>query len=391
MQHHGYKRDKFTNVINLIINEENKTEDLKHDIYVNEKGTIYISEEDIKNLFDPTIYYDEKYNQIITTSNTKVASIAINQKQMVVNNSNISMLDEIIKINNDIYLPISDMAIVYNIKVDYIESTKKVVIDELDTGMIRAIATSNTDMKFRPRGLSKNIGNLKQGETVYCYYTTSKGWRQVRKADGTIGYVKANKLGEEYIVRQDMQKRGQATKIQKSSYDNKSFEISENDGVKIVNLKNVFNISKDSIEVSTEGNNNESNNKIWTVITNNSLGDKTSEVLEDYKMRSILIDLITKKAIENDINGISIEFTGIEDKESLKRFVIECTPKLREVGISTCVVLNDNIEEQDYINVVDYIVEQEEQMQELLNKLGKRNLIIISVAVVILQIGRAHV
>lgn len=276
---------------------------------------------------------------------------------MVVNNSNISMLDEIIKINNDIYLPISDMAIVYNIKVDYIESTKKVVIDELDTGMIRAIATSNTDMKFRPRGLSKNIGNLKQGETVYCYYTTSKGWRQVRKADGTIGYVKANKLGEEYIVRQDMQKRGQATKIQKSSYDNKSFEISENDGVKIVNLKNVFNISKDSIEVSTEGNNNESNNKIWTVITNNSLGDKTSEVLEDYKMRSILIDLITKKAIENDINGISIEFTGIEDKESLKRFVIECTPKLREVGISTCVVLNDNIEEQDYINVVDYIVE----------------------------------
>ena len=31
--------------------------------------------------------------------------------------------------------------------------------------------------------------------------------------------------------------------------------------------------------------------------------------------------------------------------------------ELREVGISTCVVLNDNIEEQDYINIADYIVE----------------------------------
>ncbi len=276
---------------------------------------------------------------------------------MVVNNSNISMLDEIIRINNNIYLPISDMAIVYNIKIDYIESTKKVVIDELDTGMIRAIVTSDSDMKFRPRGLSKNIGTLKKGETVYCYYTTSKGWRQVRKTDGTIGYVKANKLGEEYIVRQDMQKKEQATKIQKNSYENKSFEILENDGVKTVSLKNVFNISKDNVEIATEVNNNESNNKIWTVITNQALGNKTSEVLKDYKMRSILIDLITKKAIENNINGISIEFTGIEDKESMKRFVIECIPKLREVGISTCVVLNDNIEEQDYINIADYIVE----------------------------------
>ena len=40
----GYKRDKYKDVINLIINEENRTEDLKHSIYVNDNGTIYISE-----------------------------------------------------------------------------------------------------------------------------------------------------------------------------------------------------------------------------------------------------------------------------------------------------------------------------------------------------------
>ena len=31
----GYKRDKYTNVTNLIIDEENKTEELKHEIYIN--------------------------------------------------------------------------------------------------------------------------------------------------------------------------------------------------------------------------------------------------------------------------------------------------------------------------------------------------------------------
>lgn len=308
-------------------------------------------------MFDSTIYYDEKYNQIITTSDTKVANIVIDEKQMIINNSNVSMLDSIIRIDNNIYLPISDMSIVYNIKIDYIKETNRVVIDELDTGMIRAIVVDDADIKFKPRGLSKNIGTLKQGETVICFYTTSKGWRQIRTTDGTIGYVKANKLGDEYIVRQDMQKRGEAIKIQKNDYDNKYFEISDNNITKKVTVRNIFNINKNNVEVSEEINNSESDNKVWASITNKSLESRTNDLLKDYKLRTTLIDLIVKKAIENNINGISIEFTEIEDKESMRRFVIECVPKLREVGISTCIVLNDNIEEQDYINIVDYIVE----------------------------------
>ena len=186
----GYKRDKYTNVINLILNEENITEYLKHDIYVNENGTIYISKEDVQNLFDATIYHDDKYNQIITTSDTKVANIAINENQMVVNNSTVSMLDSIIKINENIYLPISDMTIVYNIDVEYIESTNRVIIDELNKGIIKATISEETDIKYKPRGLSKNIGTLKEGESVYCFYTTSKGWRQIRTSDGTIRICK---------------------------------------------------------------------------------------------------------------------------------------------------------------------------------------------------------
>ena len=134
---------------------------------------------------------------------------------MTVNNSNVRMLDSIIRIDNNIYLPISDMEIVYNIKISYIKDTNKVVIEELDKGLIRATAVEDTNIKFKPRKLSKNIGTILQGETVNCFYTTSKGWRQIRKEDGTVGYIKANKLGDEYIVRQDMQKKGDAIKINK--------------------------------------------------------------------------------------------------------------------------------------------------------------------------------
>ena len=67
-------------------------------LYINENKTVYMSEEDVKNFFDENIYYDQKYNQIITTSDTKVANIAVDEKQMTLNSSNVNMLDAIIKI-----------------------------------------------------------------------------------------------------------------------------------------------------------------------------------------------------------------------------------------------------------------------------------------------------
>ena len=187
----GYKRDKYKDVVNLIINEENKTEQLKNEVYVNEEGTIYISEEDIRNLFDKNIYYDEKYNQIITTADTKVANIQIDNKKIIINDSIEPMLNEVIRINNNIYLPIEDMDTVYNIDVKYIKDTNRVIIDNLNKGIIKATVTEKTDIKFRPRSLSKNIGTVETGQSVYCFYTTSKGWRQIRTADGTLRLYKS--------------------------------------------------------------------------------------------------------------------------------------------------------------------------------------------------------
>ncbi len=187
----GYKRDKYKDVINLILNKENKTELLKNEIYVNEKGTIYISQDDIKNLFDQTIYYDQINNQIITTTDTKVANIVIDEKEMLINDSIQHMSDAVVRINNIIYLPISDMAMVYNIDIKYVENTNRVIIDNLDKGIIKAIVTEETDIRFKPRKLSKNIGTLKQGQSVYCFYTTSKGWRQIRTQDGILRIYKS--------------------------------------------------------------------------------------------------------------------------------------------------------------------------------------------------------
>lgn len=354
----GYRRDKYADVINLIINEENKTEDLKNSIYISDNGTVYMSEEDIRNLFDNTIYYDAKYNELITTSRTKVASISIDENKININNSIVSMLEPIIKIDDKIYLPISDMSIVYNIKVEYIKDTNRVVIDNLNKGMIRGVVVEETDIKFRPRKLSKNIGTVNAGETVNCFYTTSKGWRQIRTLDGTIGYVKANKLSNEYIIRQDMPERKEAQKISYADYESKKFEILNSSETKEqIILKTVLNINGDIIESVQDSDINFETYKIWASITNKDEVEEAEKILGDYKTRTELTNKILSKMVEGEVKGLIIDLRHMQNRENAVRFVIELAPKLRELGISTGVVLHDNMNKQDYINIVDYIVE----------------------------------
>ena len=325
----GYKRDKYKDVVNLIIDEQNVTEDLKNMLYINENKTVYMSEEDVRELFDENIYYDQQYNQIITTSYTKVANIEIEEKQMNVNDSKVNMLDAIIKINDKIYLPISDMELVYNIKIKYIEETNRVVIENLNRGLIKATVTDNASIKFKQRSLSKDVGEVVKGEQVSCYYTTSRGWRQIRTENGTVGYVKANKLDDEYIIRQDMEQKQKAKKI------------------KIDLSQNQFNYTDENGEV-----------KLWQTINLKSMSSDIEEMLKDYKTRTQTIDVVMNLLGGNDIKGININFDGIEDKEVCKRFAIELSPKLREIGITTCVTLTKDMKTKEYENIVDYIAEK---------------------------------
>ena len=325
----GYKRDKYKDVVNLIIDEHNVTEDLKNMLYINENKTVYMSEEDVRELFDENIYYDQQYNQIITTSYTKVANIEIEEKQMNVNDSKVNMLDAIIKINDKIYLPISDMELVYNIKIKYREETNRVVIENLNRGLIKATVTDNASIKFKQRSLSKDVGEVVKGEQVSCYYTTSRGWRQIRTENGTVGYVKANKLDDEYIIRQDMEQKQKAKKI------------------KIDLSQNQFNYTDENGEV-----------KLWQTINLKSMSNDIEEMLKDYKTRTQTIDVVMNLLGGNDIKGININFDGIEDKEVCKRFAIELSPKLREIGITTCVALTKDMKTKEYENIVDYIAEK---------------------------------
>lgn len=342
----GYKRDKYKDITNLVMADENITEKLKHIIYINEDGTIYMSKDDIANLIDKTIYYDEDSNTVVTTSRTRTASMKIGEKEININGSTIKTLDEVIYLNGIMYIPISELESVYNIKTEYKRSSNIIIIDDLNKGMITAELSENTKMKYRPRRLSKKMENLEQSERVYAFYTTSKGWRLIRTEDGTIGYVKANTLTNEYILRQDMNNTNQANKI---NLDIQSTNIQQVEGQNII-VKDLFSASLEGITLKdTNTTAREQNAKVWSNISFNK-----NLSLKDYNKRAEIVSNIVSLAYSSKINGINIIVN--EDIENIDRLIIELTPRLREMGISTNLLLNERISEDKYKEVVDYLI-----------------------------------
>lgn len=342
----GFKRNKYQNVTNLVISDENVTEKLKNPIYLNEEKNIYISKEDMQTFFDKTFYYDEANNMIITTSEVSVASMKIGEKEIIVNSATNPTLYEIIYNNNIMYIPIEEMETVYNIDVQYVESENVVIIDKLNEGMIKAETEKETDIRFKPRGLSKKVGELKVGDTVSAFYTTSKGWRLIRTEAGEIGYVKANVLTNEYIVRQDMQHKTETKKVATRISDNTELNLEEN---KII-IKDLLKMTEEGILLkNVDFENGDENLKIWANLELENIE------LGDYENRAKLIKNIVTITIKNDIKGINI--IPNED-ENMQRFIIELAPRLREIGIKTNLVKNGNIDDSKYTDIVDYIIEE---------------------------------
>lgn len=345
----GYKRDKYQTITNLVIGDENVTEKLKNSIYIDNEEGIYISEEDIKQLFDSSFYYDEKEDRIITTSNLSVASMKIGAKQLQIDNSLNATLYTVIYKEGIRYIPIQEMELVYNIDVKYVKEKNIVIIDKLNKGLIKAEVYKNSEIRFKPRGLSKKVGELEVGDNVSAFYTTSKGWRLIRTEDGTIGYVKANVLTNEYIVRQDMEQNVETKNI---TIDINNGSLLDIEGEKIL-IQDLLKMSNEGILLkNVDYINTDDRFKVWANLTIENVD------LEDYYNRTKLIKNVVSIAVRNNINGINI----ISNSDiNIDRLVIELAPRLRQAGITTNIVINnqlENTEQEKYIEKVDYIISE---------------------------------
>ena len=355
LQYSGnYVVDEITDKANLIINNGNVTKSLKLDMFIDENETVYISKQDIENFFDPYIYYDEKYNQIITGSNTKIASIVVGSNEMYVNSSKVNISAPIIEKEGEYYIPFSELDDVYNVDTQYIAENNVVVIDSLNRKYSIATSGKDNSVKYKPTGLSKTIDKIEKGEIVTIANREDEeskdGWTRVRTDSGKIGYVKTKDLGTENVIREAFEetKKFEGTVSMVWDYFSESYYAPDRSGTKIKGVNVVspaffsleklgkgevyVNIDEPGKEYVEWAHNN--GYEVWPMISNGSMIETTSEIMQDYKLRESLINKIVSYIVQYNLDGINIDFENMyeEDKEYFSRFIIELEPRLNEIG-----------------------------------------------------------
>lgn len=339
------------NQTNLIINNSNATSSLKNNVYIKD-GVVYVSKPDIYNFFDNTIIYDEKYNQVVTTSSTKIASLPIDSKQIQVNSSNTTIKAGAIILDEVAYVPISELDEVYNIKTTYVESEDLVYIDSLDREQQTAILKKDSSIKYKPTIISATLAKAKQGDTLTIAnrsdYPVPNGWTRVRTENGTLGYIQTGKLNEFKTIREKAEEKAKIEGPISLAWDYYSEYVSaptrtgKITGVNVVSpsffymtkysTTNVYeNVGNEGIAYINWAHGN--GYQVWPMFTNSNMSE-TSKMLSDYKSRENVINQIIKYIKQYNLDGINIDFEGMyeTDKDNFSRFLIEIRPRLNEIG-----------------------------------------------------------
>ena len=347
----NYKNNDIVGKVNLIINNSNVTADLKQDVFVDENGVIYIAKEDIENFFDNYIYYDEKYNQIITGSSTKIANMVVGENSATVNSAEVKLKSPVIEKENKYFIPFSELKSVYNVDIEYINN--RVVVDSLDRKYQIATVAKDISIKSKPTSLSRTVDKIKAGDAVVISNRkddlVKSGWKKIRTSNGSLGYVKEDNLGKINTIRDDMVETSKVEgKVSLaweyfSDYGSAPERSGAMGGVNVVSptFFRLEQLGKGNVKenVGTAGINyiNWAHNnglKVWAMISNESMLDTTSEIMNDYKLRNKLINNIVNLVVKYNLDGINIDFENMymEDKAMFNRFLIELEPRLNEMG-----------------------------------------------------------
>ncbi len=340
---------------NLVINNRNVTSNLKNNVLV-ENGIIYLSKPDIANFFDKYIYEEKDENKIITTYEKKVATIGYEDNKININGSNKRIYAHAIKKDGTTYLPISEMKDVYDIEISNIEKTKVITMDSLKREQKKAIVKSGAAVKSSTNFISKTIDRVKKGDCVIVV-SSNNGYTRIRTDNGKVGYIKSSKLENEFVVRENMEEENQIEgKInltwdyfsQYGSAPDRSGETIE--GVNVVspaffyldkngNLReNIGSKGQAYIEWA-----HQNGYKVWPMVSNAEAATEslsiTSKIMNSYELRQKLIESIVEKCVKYRLDGINIDFENMkqEDKDMFSRFIIELTPRLKEIGLITSV------------------------------------------------------
>ena len=360
----GDKKHKIPEKISLMLN--NEIVELQKEMYKEEEN-IYISKEDIVKLFDETLYYNEAEKELITTFNTHIALLKVDETFMVLNDSNVELKGCLTEKDNTVYLPLTDLGIVYDVEIEYSDEYNRVILSSTQEEKKQSITLKKANVYEKPTSFSKKVESLDMSEYVVVLGQEKK-YKKVRTENGNIGYIKESKISNEQTIREKMVTQALDVNIVDTASDiSKQYDSSilSSDKQNVV-IPIFFTLDKSQRvldKTNSTTNNfinytnwaNENNVQIWASLTNSA---NISEELLTYTQRNTVINNIYQYLMQYQFQGINIDFDKIDDVNSFNRFLIELKPKLKESGLKLCITYNEALDKAKIQNIADWIIEK---------------------------------
>ncbi len=318
-----------------------------------EEDVSYISIDDIYSMFDDNIVYDKDTKQLITTYNTHIAELKVDDKTMDLNGSEIKLKGRLQEKNGTIYLPFTDLGIVYDLEVDYSKDYNRVIASSIKDEKKRSIVLKGADLKENPSIFAKTVEKLPMSTYVFILEEAGN-YKKVRSENGNIGYIANGKIGKIDTLRTKMVEESINYNIIDDANILNNYDDNQlSNEAKNVVIPNFFVLNDNSVVSDRVPSNNNYDSfidwckqkevQIWGTLESNI--DVSSE-LSNYESRNNTIQELYNQIMTYEFQGIMIDFEEIDDEDSMLRFIIEITPRFKESGLKVGVRLNSISEDK---------------------------------------------
>ncbi|RKD21588.1 Spore germination protein YaaH [Caminicella sporogenes DSM 14501] len=315
-----------------------------------EENEIYIPVELIRNYIDSDLELSDDKKRVyinISDKNLELEDKSLT-KFVVENGVKINLLTKIE--DNIVYIPGKLTSKIFNIDINYIETTKVVTVDRFTEEIKFGKIKEDTVLKLKNNKFSFTIDKLFKNEKVRVF-KEYKDWYEVRNKVGHLGFVQRkyideftkkisfnNKLNTK---REDFDKSKKINITWEYVYERTPDIKNEDkiDGLDVVS-PTWFKISKNGVVINNADINyvkeaHKKGYKIWGVVNNGFDPNITTNILNNEKLKNKVIAQIAFYASLYDLNGINIDFENIyyEDKSAFVKFVEDLTRILKKQNL----------------------------------------------------------
>lgn len=361
------KKEDYT----LVVNGDNIL--YKNEILVKDNG-VYIPYDTVKKVIDPNIFYDEVANKLIVTTYDKVIKFNENTSKKSVNLKYEDCKYPFIRENNIVYVPITELADVYEIDVNLNEKTKMLSIDSKYTAY-QKVLNNNINLYKKIDTKSDLLEKINKDDEIIVYGKEKLDhprWYKVKTKSGNVGYIpKVDLKAEEKNVKpKEIKANKLDEKVVMFWQQGNSLEVlgGKNDAINVAS-PDWFDLSSTSGDFKDKVNENylnkarENGYKLWpmfsTVNTPNAKS-VTSELLNSETSRENAVKNILAIVDKYNLEGVNIDFENMKDDEKhlFTQFIRELAPLLREknVILSCDIYFVKYIERDRVAEACDYVI-----------------------------------